>query len=173
MSRSRRKPQRDDGLDFTPVEVPRDEDIPGTECFRSSRYQVLLIPAGGGWTWLSIKRTDKSAMHDWRELQRIKTVLCGGDREALELYPAEDRVVDTSNQYHLWVMPPGERFPFGWTERAVLDGNGKTRPNYPRQRPLPSYMEPTHTHQQAAKAIKQLIIEREGSDEETTEGSGG
>jgi len=36
------------------------------------------------------------------------------------LYPAESRRVDTSNQYHLWVMKdPMFKFPFGFKERMV------------------------------------------------------
>ena len=43
------------------------------------------------------------------------------EREGLELYPAEARLVDTANQYHLWVMPPGVRLEIGWDRRSVLD----------------------------------------------------
>lgn len=65
---------------------------------------------------LSIKRIDRAPIHDWRDLQEIKNELVGEMNEAVELYPAEDRVVDTSNQYHLWVfVDPEIRFPFGWT----------------------------------------------------------
>lgn len=124
-------------------EVPSD---PGERAFESRRYRVLVIPQPGGWTWLSIKRIDKAAIHDWRELQRIKTVLCGPDREALELYPAEARLVDTSNQFHLWVMPKGERFAFGWDDgRVIVDGDDRQIAGKSRQRPLPEYMEQTLT----------------------------
>jgi hypothetical protein len=70
-------------------------------------------------TWLSIKRNDRNAFHDWRELQQIKNMICSPEREAMEIYPAESRLVDTSNQYHLWVLPLGFRVPFGYAERAV------------------------------------------------------
>jgi hypothetical protein len=66
---------------------------------------------------LSIRRLDRRSIHDWRHLQQIKTDLFGPDAEAVELYPAEGRVVDTANSYHLWVLvEPGTMFPFGWTE---------------------------------------------------------
>jgi hypothetical protein len=94
----------------------------------NGRYHVLeremlteLLPESAGpITWLSIKRNDRAPIHDWRELQRIKNELCGPDREAIEIYPAEDRKVDTSNQFHLWVFPKGLRIPIGYDERLVL-----------------------------------------------------
>lgn len=70
--------------------------------------------------WLSIKRTDKMPCHDWRELQEIKNQLVGPECEGIELYPAESRVVDTANQYHLYVIDdPQFRWPFGFNERLV------------------------------------------------------
>src|SRR6516164_7566855 len=74
--------------------------------FRNDRYQVFMrsIPAGR-WpalTHLSICRIDRKPIHDWRELQEIKNALVGPEHEAVELYPAESRLVDTANQFHLW-----------------------------------------------------------------------
>ena len=95
----------------------------GDEIYINDEYQVNLRHLEKGWTWLSIKRKTKASIHDWRDLQRIKNMLCGDEREALELYPAESRLVDTSNQYHLFVMPIGEKFPFGFQERAISKGH--------------------------------------------------
>ena len=84
-------------------------------------------------THLSIKRLDKQPIHDWRHLQQIKNELMGPEREALELYPAESRVVDGANQFHLWVIDEGGRIPVGWTEftgRTEAKGRGVV------QRPL-------------------------------------
>ena len=72
-------------------------------------------------------------LHDWRDLQRIKNELIGRDREAVELYPAEARLVDTSNQYHLFVLPADASWPFGYGERDVSEG-GAMGAN--RQRPF-------------------------------------
>lgn len=82
---------------------------------------------------LSIKRRDKEAIHDWRELQEIKSKLCGDNCEGLELYPAESRVVDAANQFHLWVLPPGVQIPVGYFE-----GTGRTEkdPRGGKQRPF-------------------------------------
>jgi len=97
----------------------------------NSLYQVSIHEHEGGWTWLAIVRLDREAIHDWRHLQRIKNEICGPEREAIELYPAESRLVDASNQFHLWVMPPGSVLPIGYTERDVSDqpvGAHKQRP---------------------------------------------
>ena len=40
--------------------------------------------------------------------------------EAVELYPAESRLVDNANQWHLWCVT-GFRFPFGFAERLVSE----------------------------------------------------
>lgn len=82
---------------------------------------------------LSIKRHDREPMQDWRVMQRIKTEIAGAETEALELYPAESRVVDTANQYHLYAFMDGGTIPVGFPagarsdlERVNADG-GKSR----------------------------------------------
>jgi hypothetical protein len=70
---------------------------------------------------LSIRRNDRKIMRDWRDLQRIKNELVGPTCEGVEVFPSEDRKVDTTNQYHLWVCAdPEYRLPFGFAERLVL-----------------------------------------------------
>ena len=87
-------------------------------------YQVSRRDTGGGSVHLSIKRIDQEPVHDWRDLQRIKNELIGPDCEAIELYPAEDRRVDTANQYHLWgLADPDYRFPVGFSERKTSTGS--------------------------------------------------
>lgn len=103
--------------------------------FRSDTYQVEVNPVpvpafGFQMTWLSIKRIDREAFHDWRELQSIKNAICGPEHEAVELYPAESRLVDSANQYHLWVLPAGRAWPFGFLDRFVTSesiGGAKQR----------------------------------------------
>ena len=70
---------------------------------------------------LSIKRLDRKPIRDWRDLQRIKDELVGTDAEAVELFPSQQRLVDVANQYHLWCLPPGQLFPFGFEKRKVAD----------------------------------------------------
>jgi hypothetical protein len=69
--------------------------------------------------YLKITRHDEEECRDWRQFQSIKNEVCGFEREAVELYPAESRMVDESNAYHLFVAPEGQRFPFGSDERSV------------------------------------------------------
>lgn len=93
--------------------------------FRNNHYQVdvhaLLSKPFGKVIWLSIKRNDRSPVHDWRDFQRIKNELVGPEFEAIELYPAESRLVDSANQYHLWVLVEFGMIPLGYTERLVVD----------------------------------------------------
>jgi hypothetical protein len=84
-------------------------------------YQVV-VKSAGSMVHLSIKRIDRETIHDWRDLQEIKNQLVGPECEAIELYPAESRRVDSANQYHLWASSdPTWRFPCGFTERLVTD----------------------------------------------------
>lgn len=66
--------------------------------------------------WLSICRIDKKPLHNWRDLQTIKNMLVGEDCFGYEVYPAEDQLVDTANQYHLWCLPNGAFLSFGFHE---------------------------------------------------------
>src|SRR5262249_13701026 len=52
---------------------------------------------------LAIFRNDRQPVHDWRDLQRVKNDICGPEAEACEIYPAESRLCDRANTYHLWV----------------------------------------------------------------------
>lgn len=111
--------------------------------YQNSIYTVLVykpkIPEGwpAMW-WLSIRRNDRGTARDWRHFQRIKNEIIGPEHEAVELYPAESRLTDTSNQYHLWVLQdPKMRFPFGFTERCVFNHNAKREAlGNTKQRPL-------------------------------------
>lgn len=91
----------------------------------NSRYQVQVheVPesALGPLVWLNLKRHDLAPLRDWRDLQRLKNEILGPDVEAVELFPAEGRLVDMANQYHLWALARGERFPFGFQARCVTE----------------------------------------------------
>lgn len=90
--------------------------------WRNDMYQVAVrIQKAGELRHLSIKRIDRLPIHDWRDLQHIKNELCGDESEAVEIYPAESRRVDSANQYHLWVFPRGYRIPFGFGTRLVTE----------------------------------------------------
>jgi len=73
-------------------------------------------------THLSIKRLDRRALMDWRHMQWIKNQLVGEECEGCELFPAESRLVDGANQYHIWVFEdPANGFPFGFFHRLVCE----------------------------------------------------
>lgn len=115
-----------------PIEALLDvyeETVKTNRIFMNSRYQVNVRECeaveGPPMLHLSIKRLDKGVVHDWRELQRVKNEIVGPEREALEIYPAESRRVDSANQYHLWVLPEGVRVPFGFDGgRLVIETPG-------------------------------------------------
>lgn len=98
------------------------EDSKSTEYWVNDIYQVQVRRYPESAVHLNIRRRDGNVIfRDWRHFQRIKNQLIGSECEAVELYPAESRLVDTSNKYHLYgVSDPAFRFPFGFTERDVM-----------------------------------------------------
>jgi hypothetical protein len=130
---------------WTPFqESPMDNEVRAegfTKLFWNSRYHVYYRQVeseifGGTLTHLSIKRNDKECVHDWRDLQRIKNEICGPEHEAIELYPAESRLVDQANQYHLWVMPEGGMVPVGWFEGRIIGTPKEAAETGAKQRPF-------------------------------------
>jgi len=94
--------------------------------WKNDTYTVQVRSMGsvepfGEITWLSVKRNDHGTVHDWRDLQEIKNQLAGPEVEGVEIYPAESRLTDTANQYHLWCFPSGYALPFGFNGRLVMD----------------------------------------------------
>jgi len=71
---------------------------------------------------LTIARLDGKPCKEWRHFQQIKNELVGPEFEAVELYPAESRLVDMDNEYHLWVnADPKFRFQMGYQKRHVME----------------------------------------------------
>ena len=92
-------------------------EISRQENWRNDLYKCAVMPVTtDGITELAITRLDREAIHDWRDIQRIKNDVMGAEREAVELYPSESRLVDTSNTYWLYVLPEGAQFSFGMTD---------------------------------------------------------
>jgi hypothetical protein len=108
------------------------------ECWQNDLYTVLVqrneanIPDAAPMVWLSIRRNDREPITDWRHKQEIKNQLVGPECEGVEIFPAESRLVDSANQFHLWVIDdPTFRWPFGFSERKVSNtesGGSKQRP---------------------------------------------
>ena len=113
--------------------VLRDMDRRG-EVWVNDLYVVHKSDVGNGWTELSIRRQDREPITDWRHKQQIKNQLVGEECEGLELYPAESRLVDTANQFYMWVRTePGDRIPVGFDDGRVVSDD---EPGTTRQRPL-------------------------------------
>lgn len=125
--------------------------------YLNNKYQVNVRdeqPRAEGWPrllWLSIKRRDREPIRDWRVLQEIKNLIVGPEHEAVELFPAESRLVDTANQYHLWVIAdPAVRFPFGFEGRMVT--NAKQAAAMRAKQRDPSYQKMAATAAESAAA---------------------
>ncbi len=103
-------------------------------CWGNAWYQVVLrvrppvppaveVPIAQ----LSIKRWDREQVFEWRDLQRIKDDILGTGIEAMQLFPASDRIVDTANQYHLWALPIGMTFGVGYFDGRLTDADPETQ----------------------------------------------
>lgn len=113
-----------------------EEDRAKTELWCNDLYQVEIRRGAMGEdsVHLNIRRIDGWPGRDWRHFQQIKNELVGPECEAVELYPAESRLTDTTNKYHLYCCTdPTFRFPFGFDRRDVqfgeeTDGGLRQRP---------------------------------------------
>ena len=83
---------------------------------------------------LSIKRNDRRPCNDWRDMQEIKNLLAGPERQAIQIFPKESHLIDTSNQYHLWVLPEDMLIPIGWFSRVTIDEELEPSKHMVRQR---------------------------------------
>jgi hypothetical protein len=98
------------------------------EFYESDIYYVEAVRHLGDIMQIMIRRHDWQPFSDWRDKQAIKNQIAGPESEAIELFPAESRVVDNQNWAHLWLLPGGEAFPFGYSkgERSI-DSQGVTQ----------------------------------------------
>jgi len=109
--------------------VPADAEMfeatlgPDAQLWTNDRYSATIHPTSddglAGACLLTIRRLDRKPLRDWEHFQHIKSEVCGPEREAVELFPAASRLVDTANQYWLWVLPEGMTFDIGWDFGAV------------------------------------------------------
>ena len=104
------------GLDEAKARAFLQEDHDRSRYFVNDIYQVQVQPCGADDRMLhiNIRRRDGAMFKDWRHFQQIKNEIAGPEREAVEIYPAESRKVDTSNKWHLWVLPEGVKLDLGW-----------------------------------------------------------
>ena len=99
--------------------------------FQSDTYRLsfYIMPNQGMGVmgYIAFRRRDSMPIKEWREKQRIKDVICGTSTEAVELFPAWHRMVDSCNQYHLWFRPHGGVFPFGMHRQAYQMSNDDSK----------------------------------------------
>jgi len=89
-------------------------ELQAAEVWINHKYTVQVTRReDGSVAELSIRRNDRKAAHDWRDFQRIKNEIAGDEIEAVELYPAMSRLMDTANQYYIFCLPPGEKVAAG------------------------------------------------------------
>lgn len=121
-----------------------EEERRNEEIWINEKYQVATItvdhPTFGKVMQINIRRRDGNVIfRDWREFQDIKNQLAGPECEGLELYPAERRLIDVNNKYHIWVILDTEKtIPIGWHQGRHVRHDKTNLPGL-RQRPLPKH----------------------------------
>lgn len=79
--------------------------------------------------YAKIWKNNHQHLRNWQDLQRIKNDVGGPHSEAIEIFPDEDKLMDTENCYWLWFAPPGKHFPFGidYPRRELEDPNSQVQ----------------------------------------------
>ena len=108
------------GLSLEHVTAVAQQDAKGARTYRSPIYQVRVTDFRS-MVHLEVNRLDKRPTRLWADLQRIKNLFLGPECEAVELFPAESRLTDVSNHYHLWGRrDPAFRFDLGFPSRRLV-----------------------------------------------------
>lgn len=104
--------------------VPVDGVMPAdvVAVWRSNRFLVQLYRPKAGGQRISINRTMVDVTTGrwvdgitWQEIQDIKRGIGFGDRDAIEIYPADQDVVNVANMRHIWLVEP---VAFAWRKSA-------------------------------------------------------
>lgn len=87
------------------------------EVWRSRHFLVQVFSEAGNVQRLTICRTSHNGdswdeLITWDELMQCKRQCGRGDRDALEVYPADKDIVNVANMRHLWL--PAEPVVFAW-----------------------------------------------------------
>ncbi len=69
------------------------------------------FPGWGRMIHLKIRRSDGKSGISWDTLQQIKNEMVGQDAWAIEVFPAQDSLVNEANIRHLWLVPPDQAIP--------------------------------------------------------------
>lgn len=119
----RRQLERENAKQPTKLsEVPRvqwpNQDATTLRVFRSRDFLVQEYSAiSPAVVRLSVNRTALSGDRwqegiTWDDLQRLKRECGYGDSDAVEVFPADDDVVNVANMRHLWIL--SRKISFAW-----------------------------------------------------------
>lgn len=110
------------GREIPREQWPQDLEMTRLRVIRSRDYLVQVFDADSGLR-ISVNRTKLLGTGrwddglTWDELQAVKKMIGYGDYWAVEIYPADDSVVNVANMRHLWILkePP----TFGWHKKVA------------------------------------------------------
>lgn len=91
------------------------------------KYVVLCRKVQTKWGEVihaAIRNADNSDI-PWAAKQWIKNELFGKEALAIEVFPAESRLIDEAGMYHLWVLPEDFKMPFGLHDEELKLVSGK------------------------------------------------
>lgn len=126
MSRQQRRALEKANAAFPPCLVPVHPEewpaiLPGLQqVWRSSKFLVQVFNEPGSMVRLSVCRTSHNGDSwvdniTWDELMQIKREIGMGDRDAVEIFPADKDIVNVANMRHLWVTP--SPIMFAWRKK--------------------------------------------------------
>jgi hypothetical protein len=87
-------------------EIPAPDEVWGSSQYTATVH--YLDDNRDGFIEVGIHNYHRTTHVPWRHIQQIKNEVFGPDREAVQLFPAEDRLLDSANEYWIYVYPTSE-----------------------------------------------------------------
>lgn len=84
--------------------------------YQGDGFRVDAVPFVTPWGECVHVMVQGEGAKSWAEKQRIKNLIVGPQRLAIEVFPPESELVDQADVFHLWVLPDGFQLPFGLEE---------------------------------------------------------
>jgi len=107
--------------EFSQREIPEDvikqctdKKIPVPSAVYANSFFYVVVYILDGIIQLSIKPFDPSDKPTWKDLQQIKNEIVSRESEAIELFPAESRCVESEGHTYLWVLHDQQQYPIGF-----------------------------------------------------------
>jgi hypothetical protein len=126
VTREQRRHLARENLKFPPYLVRVENTGPMIELWRSRHFLLQVFDEShrgeycAGMVRLTVNRTDVDQDGrwldniTWDDMQRLKRECGRGDNDAVEIFPRDVDLVNVANMRHLWVLPIGRVFGFGW-----------------------------------------------------------